>query len=96
VGAANEGERIYTVNKVYRASRQEVHLLGVYYVLNGVIFQAPPLNRVIDFRIQNLVEKLGSVQDKIKKGADVLYSQTTTWKHLNQMKENQELDFGKH
>eukprot|EP00054_Salpingoeca_dolichothecata_P025201 m.174606 g.174606 ORF g.174606 m.174606 type:complete len:168 (-) comp25280_c0_seq3:98-601(-) len=48
----------FLIRKQYRHSPQQETLLAFYYIINGVVFQAPDLSSVFQSRIRTLIHHL--------------------------------------
>ncbi|RKO95107.1 hypothetical protein CAUPRSCDRAFT_9380 [Caulochytrium protostelioides] len=44
------GPQVYTIEKHYRYSPKRTELIGMYYIIDGTIYQAPDLSRVLASR----------------------------------------------
>ena len=48
---ADDEQNLYIIDKRYRSSPIEATTISVFYILNGVIFQAPTLKKIIDSKV---------------------------------------------
>ena len=54
VTTADKENDLFVIEKIFRSSKEETELRGIYYVLGNTVFQAPPLMAILQTRIVNL------------------------------------------
>jgi len=53
------------IEKRFRSSPVDTTTISVYYILNGVIFQAPTLKKIIDAKTQNAAFLLAKAFEEV-------------------------------